>query len=79
MQDDLVRVVCLHEQLRAMYGAGLVTDPRYAKAHSLMSKLSRELGGASFPLSQSSLDAMVEKYKDLPEHFAFDLNIGVSC
>ena len=48
---DLIKVVYLHEQLRALYGAGLVTDPRYEVAHKIMSKLSRNLGSA--PLMQN--------------------------
>lgn len=82
MERDLVRAVYLHEMLRAQYGPGYaaMNDPDYVRAHSLMSKLSRELNDTTqTPLSSSDLDAMQAKYKDLPEHFSFDTTIIGSC
>ena len=74
---DLVHVVALHEMLRAQYGPGGVVDPRYVVAHSLMSKLSRDLAYTLDPFT--SLDVLVERYKELPEHVGFDRTIVGSC
>jgi len=74
--EDLIKVVYLHEQLRAMYGPGAVPDPRYEAAHKIMSKLSRNLGSPPF---NAELERMIKEYKDLPEHFGFNPTIGVSC
>lgn len=75
---DLIQAVNAHEQIRGMHGAGMgaLMDARYVAAHSVMSKLSRELGAR---LQGRDLDAMVEQYKDLPEHITFDLPIAISC
>ena len=74
--SDLIRVVYLHEQLRATYGPGLVPDPRYEATHQIMSKLSRHLGAAP---SNMELEQMLKDYQDLPEHFGFNNTIAVSC
>lgn len=75
---DLIQAVNAHEQIRGMYGVGMgaFLDARYVAAHSIMSKLSRELGAR---LQGRDLDAMVEKYKDLPEHITFSNDIAISC
>lgn len=75
---DLIRAVYLHENLRGQHGPGLgaLMDSRYVTAHSIMSKLSRELGSE---LHFQDLEAMAERYKDLPEHIAFNTLIGISC
>lgn len=83
MERDLIRVVYFHEILRAVHGPGnaALADPAYVVAHSLMSKLSRKLNelNGETPLLSFELDAIVQRYKDLPEYFSFDTAIIGSC
>ena len=83
MERDLIRATYFHEMLRSLYGPGnaALSDPMYVVAHSLMSKLARklnELNGEPL-LLPFELDAMVQKYKDLPEYFGFNDTIVGSC
>lgn len=75
---DLIRAVYLHERIRAAHGPGMgaLMDQDYTTAHSVMSKLSRELGPM---LNREDLQAMAEKYKDLPEHIGISPQITMSC
>lgn len=76
---DLIRVTYIHETLRAQHGPGraAMLDARYIFAHSLMSKLSREL--AELPGIFIDLDALRAKYAHLPEHVAYDSTVVGSC
>jgi len=75
---DLIRAVYIHETIRAEFGPGLGAqgDFRYTTAHSLMSKLSRELGRT---LQLSDLDVIAERYKGLPEHLGYSNLVAISC
>lgn len=81
MIEDFVRATYLHEVLRTQHGPGnaALSDPRYIAAHSVMSKLARALNEGATPLSSYDLDAIVAKYKDLPESVGFNITIIGSC
>lgn len=78
---DLVKVVALHERLRSALGPGLaaLADSRYVLAHSLMSKLSRDLAQDTPLLTLDELLVLFEQYRDLPEHIGLNEMVMVSC
>lgn len=75
---DLIMAVNIHESLRAQHGAGnsALLDSRYLNAHSIMSKLARDLSDHS---SDLPIEELMEEYKELPEHIGYNVTIVGSC